>query len=113
MGLLDWFKNRQSQFDPDSPSDELTLRAIDKAVALTNPRLKLVRGYQERLAPAVEVLGQLRGRRGEGIVDERAEVVGGEGRVALHVDADEGAVVLDDGERPDGGAEDAVLHGVS
>lgn len=53
MGLLDWFKNRQSQFDPDSPSDELTLRAIDKAVTLTNPRLKLVRGYQERLAPAV------------------------------------------------------------
>ena len=53
MGLLDWFKNRQSQFDPDSPSDELTLRAIDKAVALTNPRLKLLRAYQERLAPAV------------------------------------------------------------
>ena len=55
MGILDWFKNRQSQFDPDSPSDELTLRAIDKAVTLTNPRLKLVRGYQERLAPAVNV----------------------------------------------------------
>lgn len=53
MGILDWFKNRQSQFDPDSPSDELTLRAIDKAVTLTNPRLKLVRAYQERLAPAV------------------------------------------------------------
>ena len=53
MGILDWFKNRPAQFDPDSPSDELTLRAIDKAVALTNPRLKLVRSYQERLAPAV------------------------------------------------------------
>jgi hypothetical protein len=54
MGILDWFKNRQSQFDQDSLSDEMTLRAIDKAVTLTNPRLKLVRSYQERLAPAVE-----------------------------------------------------------
>jgi hypothetical protein len=54
MGILDWFKNRQSQFAPDSPSGEMTLLAIDKAVTLTNPRLKLVRSYQERLAPAVE-----------------------------------------------------------
>ena len=53
MGILDWFKNRQSQFDPENPSDELTLRAIDKAVTLTNPRLRFVRSYQERLAPAV------------------------------------------------------------
>jgi hypothetical protein len=53
MGILDWFKNRQSQFDPDRPSDELARQAIEKAVALTNPRLKLVRAYQERLAPAV------------------------------------------------------------
>jgi hypothetical protein len=55
MGILDWFKNRPSQFDPDLPSDDMTLRAIDKAVTLTNPRLKLVRSYQERLAPAVEI----------------------------------------------------------
>lgn len=55
MGILDWFKNRESQFDPDRASDQMTLRAIDKAVTLTNPRLKLVRGYQERLAPAVDV----------------------------------------------------------
>lgn len=55
MGLLDWFKNRPSQFDPDRHSDEMTLRAIDKAVTLTNPRLKLVRAYQERLAPAVDI----------------------------------------------------------
>ncbi|MBL8413460.1 MAG: hypothetical protein JNM42_03380 [Propionivibrio sp.] len=54
MGILDWFKNRPAQFDPDRPSDDMTLRAIDKAVTLTNPRLKLVRSYQERLAPAVE-----------------------------------------------------------
>ena len=54
MGLLDWFKNRPSQFDPDAVSDEVTLRAIDKAVTLTNPHLKLLRSYQERLAPAVQ-----------------------------------------------------------
>lgn len=54
MGILDWFINRPSQFDPDHLSDELTLRAIDKAVALTNPRLKFVDGYRERLLPAVE-----------------------------------------------------------
>lgn len=53
MGVLDWFKNRPSQFDPDHLSDEMTLLAIEKAVTLTNPRLKLVRSYQERLAPAV------------------------------------------------------------
>ncbi len=54
MGILDWFKNRPSQFDSERLSDEMTLRAIDKAVTLTNPRLKLVRSYQERLAPAVQ-----------------------------------------------------------
>ena len=50
MGILDWFKNRPSQFDPDRVSDEMTLRAIDKAVSLTNPCLKLVPDYQERLS---------------------------------------------------------------
>jgi len=54
MGILDWFKNRPSQFDPERPSEKMILWAIDKAVALTNPRLKLVRSYQERLTPAVE-----------------------------------------------------------
>jgi hypothetical protein len=68
MGILDWFKNRPAHFDPDRRSsatrppqfdsarrsNEMTLRAIDKAVTLTNPRLKLVRSYQERLAPGVE-----------------------------------------------------------
>ncbi len=53
MGILDWFKNRPAQFDTGQLSDEMTLRAIDKAVTLTNPRLKLLRSYQERLAPAV------------------------------------------------------------
>ena len=50
MGILDWFKNRPSQFDPDRLSDEMSLRAIDKAVTLTNPSLKLLPAYQERLA---------------------------------------------------------------
>ena len=54
MGILDWFINRPAQFDPRDTSDELTMRAIDKAVVLTNPRLKLVRSYQQRLAPSVE-----------------------------------------------------------
>jgi len=55
MGILDWFKNRPAQFDPDRLSDEMTLRAIEKAVVLTNPCLKLVDAYQQRLAPAVEI----------------------------------------------------------
>ena len=54
MGIIDWFKNRPAQFDGDRQSNQMTLWAIDKAVTLTNPRLKLLRSYQERLAPAVE-----------------------------------------------------------
>ena len=54
MGILDWFKNRPAQFDSDRQSNQTTQWAIDKAVTLTNPRLKLVRSYQERLAPAVQ-----------------------------------------------------------
>jgi hypothetical protein len=54
MGILDWFKNRPAQFDPDQFSDEMVQLSIDKAITLTNPRLKIVRSYQERLAPAVE-----------------------------------------------------------
>ncbi len=55
MGLLDWFKNRPAQFDSDRVSDEMTKSAIEKAITLINPRLKLVRSYQERLASAVDV----------------------------------------------------------
>ena len=54
MGILDWFKNRSPQFDPDPGSEEMIVWAIDKAASLTNPRLKLVHSFQERLAPAVE-----------------------------------------------------------
>jgi len=61
MGILDWFKNRPSPVNGDCLSDDITLRAIDKAVTLANPRLKLVPAYQESLAPAVAAsLGYLR-----------------------------------------------------
>ena len=55
MGILDWFKDRPAQFGPDRLSDEIVSKAIDKAITLTNPRLKLIHSYQERLAPAVGV----------------------------------------------------------
>jgi hypothetical protein len=42
MGILDWFKNRPAQFDPDRVSDETVRWAVDKAITLTNPRLKLL-----------------------------------------------------------------------
>lgn len=54
MGILDWFKNRPAQFDPDNISDVMVLQAIEKAITLTNPRLKIVRSYQGRLAPSVK-----------------------------------------------------------
>lgn len=54
MGILDWFKDRQGQFEPDPLSDELVVKAVDKAITLTNPRLKLVPDWEERLAPLVK-----------------------------------------------------------
>lgn len=54
MGILDWFKNRPGQYDPDRVSAELVQWAVDKAITLINPRLKLLPGYQKRLTPAVE-----------------------------------------------------------
>jgi hypothetical protein len=53
MGILDWFKNRPGQYDPDRAPAELVDWGIDKAIALTNPRLKLLPGCQKKLAPAV------------------------------------------------------------
>ena len=44
MGILDWFKNRPAQFDPDRVSDELIRAAADKAITLTNPRLNVLPG---------------------------------------------------------------------
>ena len=54
MGILDWFKNRPGQYDPDRASAELITWATDKAVTLINPRLKLLPNYQKRLQPALE-----------------------------------------------------------
>ncbi|EXI86265.1 MAG: hypothetical protein AW11_03042 [Candidatus Accumulibacter regalis] len=54
MGILDWFKNRPAQFDPDRVSDEMIRGAVDKAIALTNPRLKLLPHCHKRLTPSVE-----------------------------------------------------------
>ena len=54
MGILDWFKNRAGQFNADRISDEMVEWAVDKAITLTNPRLKLLPSYHKRLAPSVE-----------------------------------------------------------
>ena len=54
MGILDWFKNRPGQYDPDRASAELVQWASDKAATLINPRLKLLPNYQKRLQPAIE-----------------------------------------------------------
>jgi hypothetical protein len=53
MGILDWFKNRPAQFDPDRVSEELIRGAIDKAITVTNPRLIVLSSCHQRLAPAV------------------------------------------------------------
>jgi hypothetical protein len=53
MGILDWFKNRPGQYDPNRVSDELVQWAVEKAITLTNPRLKLLPNYHQRLAPSV------------------------------------------------------------
>lgn len=54
MGILDWFKNRPAQFDPDGVSEEMVRAAVDKAITLTNPRLAVLPSCQRRLTPAVE-----------------------------------------------------------
>ena len=53
MSILDWFKDRPSHFESDGLSASLLRQAVDKAVSITNPRLKLLGTYQERLLPAV------------------------------------------------------------
>lgn len=55
MGILDWFKSRPTQSDLAHQTDEDLLKALDKAVALTNPRLKLVPAYRDVMIPAVKV----------------------------------------------------------
>jgi hypothetical protein len=54
MGILDWFKNRPGQYDPDRVSAELVQWAGDKATTVINPRLKLLPNFHRRLQPAIE-----------------------------------------------------------
>lgn len=54
MGILGWFKNRPDHFDPDRVTDEMRRWAIDKAITLTNPRLKLLPSCEKQLASAVD-----------------------------------------------------------
>lgn len=54
MGILDWFKNRPAQFDPDRVSEETLRKATEKAITLTNPRLQVLPSCHKRLVPAVE-----------------------------------------------------------
>jgi len=61
MGLLDWFKNRSEQFSSDAPDEVRLTKAIEKAVTLTNPRMKLVDDYLEKLrGPAGRSVDYLR-----------------------------------------------------
>ncbi len=54
MGILDWFKSRPAPVAPDPVSDEIVSKALENAVSLTNPRLKLIRSYQDRLVIPVK-----------------------------------------------------------
>ena len=54
MGILDWFRNRPGQFNLDNDSDEAVRWAIDRAITLTNPRLKLIPECETGLSPAAE-----------------------------------------------------------
>ena len=53
MGITSWFKNRAGNFDADRVSGEMVEWAVDKAIMLTNPQLKLLPDCQKRLAPSV------------------------------------------------------------
>ena len=62
MGILDWFKNRADHCDPERVPEEMRRWAIDKAITLTNPRLKLLPNCEKHLTPAVETtINYLRG----------------------------------------------------
>ncbi len=52
MGLLDWLWGRNGA-DPSAADDARVEQAIETAVRGTDPRLRLVSGYRERLEPAV------------------------------------------------------------
>jgi hypothetical protein len=76
MGILDWFKNRPAQFDPDRVSDEMIRAAADKAITLTNPRLNVLPGCQRRLAPAVETAVEFLRAMVQSLPGARAAVAG-------------------------------------
>lgn len=53
MGIIDWFKNRTGQFDSDGLSEETVRWAADKAITLTNPKLRIISNWQKRVSPSV------------------------------------------------------------
>jgi len=52
MGILDWWRSRDHSAD-DPQDKELIARAVEHVVQTTNPRLRFVPRYDERLSPAV------------------------------------------------------------
>jgi hypothetical protein len=61
MGILDWFKDRPDQDDTEPLNNEMLDWAVDKAVSLVNPRLKLLPDYRRRLqAPVATSIDFLR-----------------------------------------------------
>lgn len=53
MGIIDWFRNRTAQFDGDGVPEETIRWAADKAVTLTNPKLRIISNWQKRLSPSI------------------------------------------------------------
>jgi hypothetical protein len=54
VGIFDWFKNRPAQSGAEGFPDEVVAQAIDKAVALVNPRLKLLDSCDKTLRRPME-----------------------------------------------------------
>ncbi len=55
MGILDWFINRPAHFNIDQKSAELCEQALEKALLIVNPKLKLLGNYRARLLPAIKI----------------------------------------------------------
>lgn len=53
MGIIDWFRDRKGQFDSDGLPEGAVSWGADKAIALTNPRLRMISNWEKRLSPAV------------------------------------------------------------
>lgn len=52
MGILEWWRGRGHRAS-GGPSDEAVNEVVEHVVETTNPKLRFVRRYQQRLAPAV------------------------------------------------------------